>query len=35
MDKSGRVRLVHNGYDQSEMLQAELSKEIEALLSES
>jgi len=32
MDESGRVRLVHNGYDRSEPLQPELSKVIEALL---
>ena len=34
MDKSGRIRLVHNGYDGSEPLQRELSKEIETLLNE-
>ena len=34
MDKFGRVRLVHSGYDLSEPLQPELSKEIEALLNE-
>jgi thiol-disulfide isomerase/thioredoxin len=34
MDKFGRVRLVHNGYDRSEPLQSELSKVIEALLNE-
>ena len=34
MDKLGRVRLVHNGYDRSEPLQSELSKVIEALLNE-
>jgi peroxiredoxin len=35
MDKLGRIRLVHNGYDRSEPLQRELSKEIETLLNES
>lgn len=35
MDKLGRTRLVHNGYDRSEPLQRELSKEIETLLNES
>ncbi len=34
MDKSGHIRLVHNGYDRSEPLQPELAKEIEALLNE-
>jgi len=34
IDKSGRIRLVHNGYDRSEPLQPELSKEIETLLNE-
>lgn len=34
IDKVGRIRLVHNGYDRSEPLQAELSKEIQALLKE-
>ena len=34
MDKSGRIRLIHNGYDGSEPLQRELSKEIETLLNE-
>ena len=34
MDKSGRVRLVHIGYDRSEPLQPELAKEIETLLKE-
>jgi len=32
LDESGRVRLVHNGYDLSEQLQPQLSKVIEALL---
>ncbi len=35
LDKSGRIRLVHEGYDRSEPLQRELSKEIETLLHES
>jgi thiol-disulfide isomerase/thioredoxin len=34
MDKSGRIRLVHRGYDGSEPLQTELSREIETLLNE-
>jgi len=34
LDKSGRIRLVHSGYDGSEPLQRELSKEIETLLHE-
>ncbi len=34
IDKSGRVRLVHTGYDGSEKLQAELSGEIQTLLCE-
>lgn len=34
IDKSGRIRLVHTGYDGSEPLQAELSQEIETLLDE-
>ena len=35
IDKSGRIRLVHTGYDGSEqLLQAELSKEIDILLDE-
>jgi thiol-disulfide isomerase/thioredoxin len=34
MDKSGRIRLVHSGYDRSEPLQPELAKEIKALLNE-
>jgi thiol-disulfide isomerase/thioredoxin len=34
LDKSGRIRLVHYGYDGSEPLQRELSKEIETLLNE-
>jgi thiol-disulfide isomerase/thioredoxin len=34
IDKSGRIRLVHSGYDGSERLQAELGKEIDALLKE-
>lgn len=34
IDRSGRVRLVHIGYDRSERLQDNLSKEIEALLKE-
>jgi thiol-disulfide isomerase/thioredoxin len=35
MDKSGRIRLVHSGYDASEHLRAELGGEIDALLNES
>ena len=34
IDKRGRIRLVHTGYDNSEQLQGELSKEIDALLEE-
>ena len=34
IDSSSRVRLVHTGYDSSERLQGELSREIEALLGE-
>jgi thiol-disulfide isomerase/thioredoxin len=34
IDKSGRIRLVHTGYDRSEQLQGELSKEIDTLLDE-
>ena len=34
IDKSGRIRLVHSGYDGSERLQAELGKEIDSLLKE-
>jgi thiol-disulfide isomerase/thioredoxin len=34
IDKSRRIRLVHTGYDGSERLQGELSKEIDTLLSE-
>lgn len=34
IDKVGRIRLVHNGYDRSEPLQPELSKEIQTLLKE-
>jgi len=34
IDKSGRIRLVHTGYDRSEQLQGELSKEIDTLLGE-
>ena len=34
MDKSGHIRLVHNGYDRSEPLQPELAKEIKALLND-
>ena len=34
IDKSGRVRLVHTGYDGSEQLQANLSGEIQTLLAE-
>ncbi len=34
IDKSGRIRLVHTGYDSSEQLQGELSKEIDTLLDE-
>ncbi len=35
MDRSGRIRLVHEGYDGSEPLQRDQSKEIETLLNES
>ena len=34
IDKSGRVRLVHSGYDGSERLQKELGNEIDTLLNE-
>jgi protein-disulfide isomerase-like protein with CxxC motif len=34
LDKSGRVRLIHNGYDASEHLARNLSREIENLLRE-
>jgi protein-disulfide isomerase-like protein with CxxC motif len=34
IDKSGRIRLVHTGYDRSEQLQGELSEEIDTLLDE-
>ncbi|MGD0223237.1 MAG: TlpA disulfide reductase family protein [Terriglobia bacterium] len=34
IDTSGRIRLVHTGYDRSEQLQAKLSGEIETLLDE-
>jgi protein-disulfide isomerase-like protein with CxxC motif len=34
IDTSGRIRLVHTGYDRSEELQAKLSREIETLLDE-
>jgi len=34
IDKAGRIRLVHTGYDGSERLQAQLGKEIDTLLSE-
>jgi len=34
MDKLGRIRLIHNGYDRSEPLKLELAKEIENLLKE-
>ena len=34
IDRLGRTRLVHTGYDGSERLQAELSREIDALLEE-
>ncbi len=34
MDKSGHIRLVHTGYDRSEPFQAELAREIQALLNE-
>ena len=34
MDKSGHIRIVHNGYDKSEPLQPELAKEINALLND-
>jgi len=34
IDTSGRIRLVHTGYDGSEPLQAALSREIESLLNE-
>jgi hypothetical protein len=33
-DRLGRIRLVHTGYDRSEPLQSDLSKEIDALLRE-
>jgi hypothetical protein len=33
-DRPGRTRLVYTGYDGSERLQAELSREIDALLEE-
>ena len=32
VDRSGRIRLVHTGYDRSEHLEAELSSEIDGLL---
>lgn len=35
MDKSGRIRLIHESFDKSERLQSELTTEIEALLRES
>ena len=34
IDRAGRVRLVHTGYDGSEDLQGNLSREIDALLKE-
>jgi|SRR5579884_608638 len=34
LDKAGRIRLIHTGYDRSERLRAELSAEIDALLKE-
>ncbi|HUI42662.1 MAG TPA: TlpA disulfide reductase family protein [Terriglobia bacterium] len=34
IDRAGRIRLVHTGYDGSEHFQAELSKDIDALLDE-
>jgi thiol-disulfide isomerase/thioredoxin len=34
LDKSGRIRLIHTGYDRSERFQAELSGEIDGLLNE-
>src|SRR5581483_7651015 len=34
LDKAGRIRLTHTGYDQSERLRAELSAEIDTLLKE-
>jgi len=34
IDQSGRIRLVHTGYDRSEQLQGELSKQIDTLLDE-
>ncbi len=34
IDKFGKVRLVHTGYDSAERLQAELSGEIQTLLAE-
>jgi len=34
LDKSGRIRLIHTGYDRSERFQAELSGEIDELVNE-
>jgi hypothetical protein len=34
LDKLGRRRLLHTGYDQSEQFQSHLSEEIDALLHE-
>jgi hypothetical protein len=34
IDRFGRTRLVHTGYDGSERLQAELSREIDSLLAQ-
>jgi thiol-disulfide isomerase/thioredoxin len=34
IDKAGRVRLIHTGYDRSEQFQAKLSAEIDTLLAE-
>ena len=34
LDKSGRIRLIHSGYDRSERFQAELSAEIDRLVNE-
>jgi protein-disulfide isomerase-like protein with CxxC motif len=34
IDASGRIRLVHTGYDRSEQFQEELSTEVDALLNE-
>jgi protein-disulfide isomerase-like protein with CxxC motif len=34
IDTSGRIRLIHTGYDRSEQFQAELSRKIDSLLDE-